>query len=85
MAPLEWFADTSQLQDTMRNLLEPVNRAVFSLVSLALSLSVLSTNGAFQVGVQAQYLLGLGKQLSPPSPDPSLRRVFPLKRLEPQV
>jgi len=65
MAPLEWFADASQLQATMRNLLEPVNRAVFSLVSLALSVSVLSTNGVSPFGAQAQqYLLGLGKRLS---------------------
>ena len=65
MAPLESFADPFQLQATMRNLLEPVNRAIFSLVSLALSVSVLSTNGASPFGTQAQYLLGLGKRLSP--------------------
>ena len=65
MAPLEWFADPSQLQATMRNLLEPVNRALFSLVSLALSVSVLSTNGASPFAAQAQYLLGLGKRHSP--------------------
>lgn len=47
----------------MRNLLEPVTRAVFSLVSLALSVSVLSNNGVSPTGVQAQqYLLGLGEQ-----------------------
>jgi hypothetical protein len=62
MAPLQWLVDISRLRDTMRNLLEPVNRAVFSLVSLALSVSVLSNNGVSPVGVQAQqYLLGLGK------------------------
>ena len=65
MAVLQWSVDASQLRDTARNLLEPVNRAVFSLVSLALSLSILSNNGASQVGIQTQqYLLGLGK---PPS------------------
>ena len=71
MAVLQWSVDASQLRDTARNMLEPVNRAVFSLVSLALSLSILSNNGASQVGIQTQqYLLGLGKP-------PSLRRDRP--------
>ena len=65
MAPLEWLADASQLQDTMRSLLEPVNRAIFSLVALALSVSVLSDHGGPPAAVQAQqYLLGLGKRPS---------------------
>ena len=61
----------------MSSLLEPVNRAIFSLVSFVLSVSVLSNNGALLAGVQAQYLLGLGKQL--PGTSVSLRplRIHP--------
>ena len=47
----------------MRNLLKPVNHAILSLVSLLLSVSVPSNNGVSLARVQAQYILGLGKQL----------------------
>ena len=46
----------------MRNLLQSTNH-FFSLVLLALAVSVLCNNEALLVGGQAGYLLGLGKRL----------------------
>lgn len=49
-----------QVLDSMKGLLDNVNRAVFSLVTLVVSSSILTVSTSPPAAVGAQYLLGLG-------------------------